>query len=819
MNISLNWLKDYLNIDLSAEQVSEILTDIGLEVEGMETVETIKGGLTGVKIGLVKTCVKHPNADKLSLTTVDVGEENELQIVCGAPNVAAGQKVAVATVGTMLYDDKGEGFKIKKGKIRGEVSEGMICAEDELGLGNSHDGIIVLPETVAVGTLAKDYYEVETDIVYEIGLTPNRSDATSHLGVAKDLAAALKIRFGHSGEVKLPSVENFKVDNQSLPIEVEVANDTSCPRYTGISIKGITVKESPNWLKNRLNAVGVRPINNIVDVTNFVLHELGQPLHAFDADQIKGQKVIVKTLSEGTPFLSLDEVERKLSQEDLMICDGDSKGMCIAGVFGGLNSGVSDQTQNIFLEAAHFNAKQIRRSSTRHLLRTDAAVCFEKGSDPNITVYALKRAALLFQEVAGGEIASEVVDIYPNTIDPVKIDVTYRNISRLIGVDIPVDEVKAILAAMKIGIVSETDTGLTVAIPTNKVDVTREVDVIEEILRIYGFNKVPVPTQVRNAISLSEKPNKQKIKNSAADYLSAQGFNEIMGISLTQSRYFTEVMPVPEKELVYVNNTSNIHLDVMRSNMLFSGLEAIVHNQNRQNSDLKLFEFGYSYLKKEEEFQEDAHLTIFVTGKSQSESWLNKENASSSYYSLKAIVDNLMARLGIGKFQQTVLNSSDESNAESLTYGLRYHRGAQVLVEFGKVRPQLVKKMDVKQEVFYADINWDSVVKALKKHQITFEELTKYPTVRRDLALVIDNSINFDDIALIARKTGKKILKNINLFDVYKNEEQLGKDKKSYAVSFVFEDVTKTLKDKEVDKIMNQLIQTYETKLGAKIRR
>lgn len=819
MKVSLNWLKDYVTVDMPAEKISKILTDIGLEVEGMDTVEHIKGGLEGIVIGEVKTCGKHPDADKLSVTTVDVGGEADLQIVCGAPNVAAGQKVLVATIGTILYDDKGDSFKIKKGKLRGQVSEGMICAEDELGLGDSHDGIMVLPETVATGTLAKDYFEIDNDIVYEIGLTPNRSDATAHLGVAQDLAAALKINYEHSGQVNQPNVSDFAIGGEQLPIKVSVENQSACPRYAGVVISGINVAPSPDWMQKRLNAIGVRPINNVVDITNYVLHELGQPLHAFDYDKIGGKEIIVKTLPEGTPFASLDEVERKLSSEDLMICDGDSKGMCIAGVFGGINSGVTESTTTIFLEAAHFDAKWVRRTSTRHLLRTDAAVCFEKGSDPNIVVYALKRAALLINQLAGGTVASEVIDLYPETIDPKQIDITYKNINRLIGVEISQSEVKDILAAMEIRIVDESAEGLRVAIPTNKVDVVREVDVIEEILRIYGFNRVPVPSQIKSSMGAGDGKQKYEVRNVMGDYLYSQGFNEIMGLSLTQSKYFKEMMELPEENLVYVNNTSNVHLDVMRPSMLFSGLEAIVRNQNRQNADLKFFEIGYTYAKKEEKFDEREHLTLFLTGQRASESWHNAQKAPVSYYTLKAYVENIMARAGVGNYQTTILNQDEKVQSDALSYGLRYHRGPQIIVDFGKVKPSLVSKMGIKQDVFYAIFHTKTLMSIVKKNKIDFVELTKYPTVRRDLALVIGKSVKFDEIVGIARKIGKKTLKEVNLFDVYENEEQVGKDKKSYAVSFLFEDPTKTLKDKEVDKVMQQLIAAYEKNLAAVIRR
>ena len=815
MKVSLNWLKEYINIDLSPEEISENLTAIGLEIEGVEEVESIKGGLEGIVIGHVKECGKHPNADKLSLTKVDVGGEEDLQIVCGAPNVAAGQKVLVATVGTILYDKEGNPFKIKKGKIRGEASQGMICAEDELGLGDDHSGIIVLPEDVKVGTLAKDHYEIENDVVFEIDLTPNRSDAMCHTGVAKDLAASMKINDKGDGVVRMPSVDDFQEGNGS-PIEVVVEDYDACPRFSGIVIKNLTIKESPDWLKNKLTSIGVRPISNIVDITNFILHELGQPLHAYDAEKIQGNKIIVKKLEEGSPFLSLDEVERNLSSEDLMICDGEEKGMCIAGVFGGLNSGVTDSTTTIFLESAHFNAKMTRRTSTRHLLFTDAAKVFEKGSDPNMTVFALKRAALLIQELAGGEIASELIDLYPNKIAKKEIDISFRNINRLIGIDMSPEDIRHILEAMEIEIKEATAEGMKVAIPTNKADVLREVDVIEEILRIYGFNNVPVSNQVRSAITIREGVDRNKIKNIIIGLLTGNGFYEMMAMSLTQNKYFEEILPMDKNELVFVNNTSNIHLDVMRPTMLIGGLETILHNQNRQNTDIKVFEFGRTYKKLAEgdfPYEETEHLSILMTGNRYEESWLNSDKSKVSYFTLKTFVNNVLERLGINKFQTTAIQD------DVFAYGLKYHRGASELVSFGKVQSKVLKKMDIKQEVFYADFNWGAVLKALRKNKISFEEITKFPSIRRDLALVLEKSINFDQISSIAQKAGKKILKDINLFDVYENEQQLGANKKSYAVSFVFEDPTKTLKDKEVEKVMNQLIQTYENQLGAVIRR
>jgi phenylalanyl-tRNA synthetase beta chain len=814
MNISLNWLKDYLHIDLDPEKVGEVLTDIGLEVEGMEEVESIKGGLRGVVVGHVLECGQHPNADRLRVTQVDVGRDEPLHIVCGAPNVAKGQKVLVAPVGTVLYIKGEDELKIKKGKIRGEVSEGMICAEDELGLGDDHDGIIVLPEDTQVGMAASDYFKIETDYVYEIGLTPNRSDATNHIGSAKDLAAALKINYEHSGDVKLPNVEQFQPDNNSAPVDVVVENEEACPRYAGVTITDVTIKESPDWLKNRLSAIGVRPINNIVDITNFVLHELGQPLHAFDLDQIGGKKIIVKTLPKDTVFQSLDEIDRKLSDEDLMICDGNAHGMCIGGVFGGLKSGVTDQTTAIFLESAHFNAKWIRRSSMRHNLRTDAAKVFEKGSDPNVVLFALKRAALLIKELAGGTIASDIIDLYPNPIEPAQVTVKYANVDRLIGNDIPKDQLHAILDALEMEIVAQTEETFTVAVPTNKADVTREADVIEEILRIYGFNKVEIDDQIRSAIVVSPKPDPREIRNQASDLLSAMGFHEMMALSLSESRYYEEVLTtVPAEELVYINNTSNVQLDIMRPTMLIGGLEAVVHNQNRQQYSLKLYEFGRSYRAVEDGFHEQNHMTLFITGSQAPESWRNAEKKPVDFYTIKAYVEHVLQRLGVSGYQEA--NHQDETFA----FGLKYHRGTQDLVIFGKVSPKLTKAMSIRDAVYYADFNWDNILKAIKKHKVTYEAVSVYPSTRRDLALVVDNSTKFSDIVTIARKVGKKVITDINLFDVYENEDQLGAGKKSYAVSFVFEDPNKTLKDKEVDKVMTQMIYQYENSLGATIRR
>jgi phenylalanyl-tRNA synthetase beta chain len=821
MKVSLNWLKQYVNLDgLSPEKVGEILTDIGLEVESIERTESIKGGLAGVVVGHVVEREKHPNADKLSVTKVDIGTGSLLNIVCGAPNVTAGQKVLVATVGTTLYPIEGEPLTLKKGKIRGEESEGMICAEDELGLGHDHAGIMVLPPDTPVGQTAKDYFQLEEDYLIEIGLTPNRSDATNHLGVARDLAAALKINHGREALVCVPEVEPFTIDNHSLPISVSVENTEACPRYSGVVIKGIKVGESPDWLQRRLQAVEVRSINNIVDITNFVLHELGQPLHAFDLDEIAGRQIIVKTLPAGTKFLSLDEVERSLHAEDLMICDGESQGMCIGGVFGGAKSGVKDSTVNIFLESAHFSPTYIRRSSMRHNLRTDAAKVFEKGSDPNNTVFALKRAALLIQELAGGEIASEIIDVYPQPLAAQQVQVKYAYLNMLLGVQLSPAQVHEILEALGMSILASDASTFTVAVPTNKVDVTRPADIAEEILRIYGFNRVEISEKFSISAAQAPQPDPTVLRNTIGDFLAAAGFNEIMAVSLSQSRYYRQAIKgIADEELVYINNTSNVQLDIMRPDLLISGLEAIVHNQNRQQTRLRLFEFGKVYRFKEGAIEEKAQLSLFLSGERFGKSWLLKSpfegnTSNTPYYTLKSYVQNLLSRLGYEGYQETVVESD-----ERFAYGLSYHRGPQTLVTFGRVSGNLVKELGVRNEVYAAVFEWDTLLKSLRKQNVTYQELSKFPGTSRDLALIIENSVKFSDIAAIARKVGKKLIKDITLFDVYENAQQLGEGKRSYAVSYGFEDAEKTLEDKEVDKVMNQLISEYETKLGATIRR
>jgi phenylalanyl-tRNA synthetase beta chain len=814
MRVSLNWLKEYIQIEQTPEEVADLLTDLGLEVEGMETVGT---DLAGVVTGQVLTCEKVPDT-KLSLTTVTVGAEKPLQIVCGAPNVAAGQKVVVALVGTTLTFSDGKSLTLTERPVRGMVSQGMICAEDELGLGHDHSGIIILPDDTPIGKPAAEVFGLEKDVVFEIGLTPNRSDAMGHLGVARDLGARLKVHY-NSGDIRLPDVSSFKTDSKALKINVSVEDTEGCPRYSGVCIKGVRIGESPAWLKNRLAAIGVNAINNVVDVTNFVLHEYGQPLHAFDYDKISGAHIVVKTLADGTKFQSLKKNEAgeyvtlNLTATDLMICDADSVGMCVAGVIGNPTEGVSATTTNIFLESAHFNAKRLRRTSFHHNTRTDAAKTFEKGTDPNTTVEAMKRAALLIKALAGGEIASEVIDIYPQPIENQRIPINFQNIEKKIGQTFDNRYLKKILAALDMTIVETRDSeNVVVSVPTNKADVLREADVVEEILRIHGFNAVPMPNQIRSAIVESAHIDASKMRNLVADLLATHGFNEAMALSLSQSKFYKDSEFVDTACLVYVNNTANVHLDIMRPTMLMSALEAIAHNQNRQSVDLRLFEFGKTYLTEGDGFEETAHLTIALSGARLPESWRQKTQAV-DFFSLKTYVNTVLKRLGIGGFQETPIAYAP------FNFGLKYHRGNQVLVEFGKVQTKWRKAFDVKQDVYFADFRWDNILKALKNTKVEFSEISRYPSVRRDLALVLDKSKTFGDIHQIAQKSAKKLLKEVNLFDVFEDEQKLGAGKKSYAVSFIFEDKEKTLQEKEIEKVMTDLITTYETKLGALIRR
>jgi len=799
MKISYNWLKEFIDTDKTPEEISKILTGTGLEVESLEKVQAIPGGLEGLVVGYVKECFQHPNADRLRVTKVDTGTGNDLQIVCGAHNVAAGQRVVVATAGTTVYPTAGGPFKINKSKIRGEVSEGMICTEDEIGLGTDHAGIIELDYYAVVGTPVKNYFKLSDDYLYEIGLTPNRADAASHLGTARDIAAFLKIA------VKRPDVSAFKVDNNSGTIKVIVENEYAGPRYSGVTISGVEVKESPKWLKDRLNVIGVRSINNIVDATNYVLHDLGQPLHAFDADAIKGDTVIVKNCAEGTLFKTLDDVERKLSAEDLMICNAEGP-MCIAGVFGGIGSGVNAGTKSIFLESAYFNAVSVRKTSKRHGLKTDASFRFERGTDPDMTVFALKRAALLIQQVAGGSVSSEISDNYPSPVQPFAVEITYKNVDRLIGKAIPHAEIKSIINALEIKIVNETDEGLSLKVPPYRVDITREVDIVEEILRIYGYNNIEIPTQVRASLNNSVRPEKDSVQNLLSEFLTANGFNEIMSNSLTKSAYSSNL----DKAVKILNPLSN-DLDVMRETMLYSGLEAIAYNQNRRNPDLKLYEFGKVYWLEDEKYVETQRFSVFITGADQPEQW-NQKVKPVSFYHIKAIVDGILAKLNCRDVQV------EDATCKKLAYGLQYKLNNKQLGKFGSVAAEALKKAEVDKEVFYADFNFDMILKLARKNKIVYSEISKYPAVKRDLSMLIDKNVTFGQLKQIAQKTERKLLQEVNVFDVYQGDK-LPAGKKSYALSFILQDNEQTLTDKAIDAIMQKLIYNFGKEVGAEIRK
>ncbi|HTM99345.1 MAG TPA: phenylalanine--tRNA ligase subunit beta [Pedobacter sp.] len=799
MKISYSWLKQFIQTDKTPQEISLILTDIGLEVESLEKVQPIVGGLEGLVIGHVVECAQHPNADRLRVTKVDVGGTELLQIVCGAPNVGVNQKVVVATVGTTVYPNEGEPFKINKSKIRGEVSEGMICAEDEIGLGASHAGIMVLPGDTQIGMAAKSYFKMDDDFMFEIGLTPNRADAASHLGVARDLAAYLRTSY------QMPDVSAFKVANESLSIAVKVEDEVACPRYSSVSISGVTVKSSPDWLKDKLKVIGIRPINNIVDVTNYVLHELGQPLHAFDAAQIKGGQVVVKKCAEGTLFTTLDDVERKLAADDLMICNADEP-MCIAGVFGGKNSGVNEQTTTIFLESAYFNAVSVRKTSKRHNLKTDASFRFERGTDPEITVIALKRAALLIQEVAGGEISSAIADHYPVKANPFDVEVSYANIVKLIGQDIPKEEIKGIIIALGIEVVAETAEGLSLKVPTYKVDVTRECDITEEVLRIYGYNNIHIPTKVNASLAFTEKPNKENIQNLIADMLTANGFFEIWCNSLTRASFSKN----PD-EAVQILNPLSSDLNVMRQSLLQPALESVAYNQNRKNADLKFYEFGKTYHLIGGKYIEKPSLLILITGAKQSEQW-NHLTTPSTFYNLKAAVDGIIGRMGIVNFQ------TEEVKDENFAFGLKYFRGDKALVTFGAVTAADRKQTDVDKEVFYADFDWAALLDSVKKNRVVNKEVPKYPAVRRDLSMLVDQHVTFDELKGIAFKTEKKFVKNVQVFDVYEGNK-LPEGKKSYALNFTLQDEEQTLTDKQIDAIMQKIIHNLAQSANAEIRK
>jgi phenylalanyl-tRNA synthetase beta chain len=799
MKISYNWLKQFIHTDKTPQEISLILTDIGLEVESLETVQPVVGGLEGLVLGHVLSCVQHPNADRLRVTTVDVGGPEPLQIVCGAPNVAAGQKVVVAVVGTTVYPNEGEPFKINKSKIRGEVSEGMICAEDEIGLGASHAGIMVLPEETPVGIPAKQHFNLEDDYLYEIGLTPNRADAASHLGIARDLAAYFRT------QIQIPDISGFHAPENVEVIKVEVEDTLACPRYSSLYIMGVTVAPSPEWLQNKLKVIGIRPINNIVDITNYVLHDLGQPLHAFDADQIQGAVVKVKKCTEGTLFITLDGIERKLNADDLMICDAE-KPLCIAGVFGGQVSGVSEITTNVFLESAYFNSVSVRKTSKRFALKTDASFRYERGTDPEITVYALKRAALLIQQIAGGTIASSISDVYPEEIKPFDVEVSYSSINKLIGAQIPSAEIKNIITALGIAVAAETAEGLQLKVPTFKVDVTRECDITEEVLRIYGYNNIEIPSKVNASLSYVAKPNKEQTQHFIADMLTANGYLEILCNSLTKGAYSKK----PE-EAVQILNPLSSDLNVMRQELLMPALESVAYNVNRKSADIKFYEFGKTYHLINEKYVERPRLLIVLSGAVQSEQW-NQKGTQVTFYNIKAAVDAVLGRLGVSNYQ------SEELSDENFAFGLKYFRGDKAIVSFGAVTNADKKKADIDKDVYYADFDWALLLDIVRKNKIINKDIPKFPAVRRDLSMLVDTAVTFEDLKTIAFKTDKKLIRNVQVFDVYVGDK-LPEGKKSYALNFTLQDDEQTLTDKQIDSVMQKIIYNLAQAAKAEIRK
>jgi len=818
MKISYNWLKEYIKTDIDAHSLSEILTSIGLEIEGVVEWESVRGGLKGVVVGEDLTCKKHPDADKLSVTTVDIGLPEPLKIVCGAPNVAAGQKVPVAVAGTTLYRGD-ETIELKKTKIRGEVSEGMICAEDELGLGENHDGIMVLDSEAVPGTPASEYFRIEHDTIFEIGLTPNRIDSGSHFGVARDLAAYLSLNSGIGHKAVRPSVDSFSHDSNTSGFEVIVKNTRDCPRYTGLTISDVKIGESPEWLKNRLRSIGLNPISNVVDITNFVQHEIGQPLHAFDADKVAGKKVIIDNLPDKTRFVTLDGLERNLSHRDLMICN-EEEGMCIAGVFGGIKSGVSSETRNIFLESAHFNAVSIRKTSKRHSLQTDASFRFERGTDPNITVWALKRAALLMKELAGGKISSEIIDIYPKKIENAITEVSFSNIDRLIGKKIGRETIQRILGLLDFIILREDEEKMLIEVPAYRVDVKLEADVIEEILRIYGYNNVEISNHVNSTLSYIEKPDTEKAVNTVSDLLSGNGFAEIMCNSLNPAAWYEGDSDFDSSQLVTLANPLSSDLNALRQSLLYGGLSSVIWNINRQCSDLKLYEFGSCYFRtghgsevpSVNDYTERKSLDLYITGKTGKESWNNKTGLS-DFYHMKSVTEMIFARFGI----DANLMSNGESNKKYFSESVTYIINNKVLAETGKLSKKMLSRFDIGQDVFYSHIDWDLLTRLIGKKTINFSELPKYPSVRRDMAMLLDREVKFIRIRDIAFKTERNVLREVNLFDVYESES-LGANKKSYAVSFILRDDLRTLTDKNIDKVMDNLRRAFEKELGAVIR-
>ena len=817
MNISYNWLKEYVNFDLTPEEVAVALTSIGLETGGVEEVQTIKGGLEGLVIAEVLTCVEHPDSDHLHVTTVNLGDGNPVQIVCGAPNVAAGQKVVVATIGTKLYDGD-DCFTIKKGKIRGVESFGMICAEDEIGVGTSHDGIIVLPEDAVPGTLAKDYYNIKSDYIIEVDITPNRADACSHYGVARDLYAYLTQNVGAT-TIQRPDCEAFKVEDNSLPIDIVVENSEACPRYAGVTIKGVTVKESPDWLKDKLQLIGLRPINNIVDITNYILHAYGQPMHCFDADKIKGGKVVVRTYPEGTPFVTLDGEERKLNERDLMICNGEEP-MCIAGVFGGLDSGTTEETKNVFLESAYFHPTWVRKTARRHGLQTDASFRFERGADPNAVIYALKQAAILIKELAGGTISMDIKDVYPNPVEDFPVELSYEYVNNLIGADIAPETVKSIVGSLEMKITSETAEGLSLQVPPYRVDVQRPCDVVEDILRIYGYNNVEISTTLHSSIITKGSEDKShKLQNVISEQLVGCGFSEILNNSLTPSAYYEGLETYKDENLVRLMNPLSADLNVLRQTLLFGGLESIQRNVSRKYTDISFFEFGNCYRfdadKRVPEkilspYSESYHLALWMTGNNIAASWMDAGRAI-TIYDLKSHVEHIFDRLGFAVQARKISTFSNDIYSAAIQFETR---GGKKVAEVAIIRKKILKSFDIENEVFYADINWNELMRAIKNAKVGYAEISKYPAVKRDLALLVDKSVTFAQIEQIARETEKRLLKDVSLFDVYEGKN-LEPGKKSYAVSFILQDENQTLNDKQIDKTMARLLDNFVKRLGA----
>ena len=815
MNISYKWLKEYVDFDLTAQQVADALTSTGLEVDALEEVQSIRGGLKGLYVGKVLTCEAHPNSDHLHVTTVDLGKGEPSQIVCGAPNVAAGQKVIVADLGCVLYDGDNE-FVIKKSKLRGVESNGMICAEDEIGVGTSHDGIIVLPEDAVVGTPAAEYYNLESDWLIEVDITANRADGLSHWGVARDLYAWLKSN-GYETSLHRPDCSEFKVDNHDLPIEVVIENQEACKRYACVSVTDCEVKESPDWLKNKLTTVGLRPINNIVDITNYVMMAYGQPLHTFDADMVKGHKIVVKTMPEGTPFQTLDGEEHKLSDRDLAICNAEEP-MCIAGVFGGKGSGTYETTKNVVLESAYFHPTWIRKSARRHGLSTDASFRFERGVDPNGTIYALQQAAILCKQLAGGKISMEVCDVYPEPMKNAIVELSYEYVHNLVGKEIPVETIKSICESLEMKVLSETAEGLTLEIPAYRVDVQRPCDVVEDILRIYGYNNVEIPTQLKSSLVIkADEDRKHKLQNLVSEQLVGAGFNEILNNSLTKTAYYEG-----KKNVVKIMNPLSSDLGVMRQTLLYGGLESVEHNVKRKNANLKFFEFGNCYFFDEEKenpenpmqaYKEENFMGIWVTGKRVEGSWAHP-NEDSTYYELAAYVQNILNRIGL-KQGATVQKKSE--NADFSAGIVIENRGGKKLIEMGVLSKKLLKQFDLQQPVYFAELNWTQLMKATKKNEVTFTDIPKHPAVSRDLALLVDNNVEFAQIEQIARQTEKKLLKKVELFDVYEGDK-LPAGKKSYAVNFILQDAEKTMNDKQIDAIMQKLIANIKKLLNAELR-